>query len=582
MKLSHFLIPTLKEEPSDADTRAHSLMLRAGLIRRLTAGVFTFLPLGWRVIKKIENIIRQEQNRFDCQEINMPVLNPRELWEESGRWTDFGDALFRLKDRKGRDLCLGPTHEEVITELARAYIKTYRELPQTWYQIQTKFRDEQRPRAGVIRARQFIMMDAYSMDYTQEGLDKSYDNQRIIYERIYRRCGLDYVIVGASSGLMGGTGSQEFMLLSPDGEDSIVTCDSCGYAANLEIARSRLLDNPEKKANFPACEEVHTPEKRTIEHVSGFLDVKPSDLMKSILVVGADGNPVLALIRGDLEINESKLMSSIGQVYVPMTPEEIINVTGAEAGFIGPIRLKKKVRIMVDSSILEGVDYITGANKNHYHFKNVVPGRDFPIVERVDIRMVREGEGCTTCGENISIKRAIELGHIFKLGTKYSCSMKANYTDFNGTEHPIIMGCYGIGLERIMAGAIDFHADKDGISWPVSITPFDFIIITLQPPDPAINEVAERIYNELRDLGRDVLWDDRDASPGVKFKDADLIGIPFHVVLGKRFLSDRTIEVKIRKTGERISIKPEVAVEELLKFYHQSLSELNHKADEVK
>ena len=582
MKLSRFLMPTIKEEPTEADTRAHSFMLRAGLIRRLTAGVHTFLPLGWRVIKKIENIIREEQNRFGCQEINMPVLNPRELWEESGRWFDFGDTLFRLKDRRGRDLCLGPTHEEVITDLARAYILSYREMPQTWYQIQTKFRDEQRPRAGVIRGRQFIMMDAYSMDFTQDGLDKSYDIQRQIYERIFRRCGLEYVIVGASSGLMGGTGSQEFMLLSPDGEDSVVVCESCGYASNLEVAEGRVPDEGGATGETGKVEEVSTPNTRTIVEVSEFLKVKPSDLMKSLLVMSKDDKPVLALIRGDLEVNEVKLMTAIGSEFRPMLPEEITELTGAEAGFVGPVGMKKKPRIIVDTSIIKERGYITGANKNHYHIRNVVAGRDFPIDEVRDIRMLREGDGCKRCGKALSIKRAIELGHIFKLGTKYSQSMKALYTDSEGKEHPIIMGCYGIGLERIMAGAVDFHADKDGISWPASIAPFDFIIITLMQEDEKIMKLAEELYSKLQDLGKDVLWDDREYSPGVKFKDADLIGIPFHVVIGKRYLTDGIIEIKTRKTGERRKVNPEVAIEELLKIYHEAMNEIKSKADEVK
>ena len=580
MKLSHFLMPTLKEVPSEADTRAHSLMLRAGLIRRLTAGVHSFLPLGWRVMKKIENIIREEQNRFDCQEINMPVLNPRELWEESNRWTDFGDVLFRLKDRRGRDLCLGPTHEEVITDLARSFIKSYRELPQTWYQIQTKFRDEARPRAGVIRGRQFTMMDAYSFDYSQEGLDESYDNQRIIYERIYRRCGLEYSIVSASSGLMGGTGSQEFMQLTSDGEDTVVTCEICGYAVNSEVAQSKLLQISKIVDNPTESEDVHTPDKKTIAAVSEFLGVRPMDLMKSILVM-ADDKPVLALIRGDLEVNETKLMAVIGAEYRAMEPHEIVEMTGADAGFIGPIGWKTKPRIIVDDSIVKGAAYITGANKNDYHVKNVIAGRDFPVDDVVDIRVVTDGEGCPNCDANIKISRAVELGHIFKLGTKYSKSMGAKYTDSDGVDNPLIMGCYGIGLERIMSGAVDTNADDFGICWPATIAPFDFIIISLMQTESSIMETAKSIYEKLQGVGKDVLWDNREYNPGVKFKDADLIGIPIHLVIGKSFLNDGLIEIKIRKTGERRKIKPEVAIEELIKIHHELINELNDSAEQV-
>ena len=582
MKLSHFLMPTMKEQPAEADTKAHGLMLRAGLIRRLTAGVHSFLPLGWRVIKKIEQIIREEQNRFDCQEINMPVLNPRELWDETNRWTEFGDVLFRLKDRRGRDLCLGPTHEEVITDLARTFVSSYRELPQTWYQIQSKFRDEARPRAGVVRGRQFIMMDAYSLDHEPEGLDKSYDNQRIIYERIYKRCGLDYTIVGASSGLMGGSGSEEFMFLTPDGEDTVITCSKCGYSSNSEVAESRLLDDSEVAENPPEAEEVHTPDTRTIDAVSEFLKVQPKDLMKSLLVMTDKDKPVLALIRGDHDVNETKLMTAIGSEFRPMEPHEIQDLAGAEPGFIGPIGWKKKPWILVDKSIIEGASYITGANKDHYHLKNAVAGRDFSIDNIVDLRVVSDGEGCPNCESNIKITRAVELGHIFKLGTKYSKAMKAHYTDSKGVDHPIIMGCYGIGLERIMSGAIDLHADKFGICWPASLAPFDFTIISLMQSEPGVMEKAGEIYEKLTGLGLDVLWDNREHNPGVKFKDADLIGIPIHLIIGKSFLKDGTVELKNRKTQERRNIKPELAVEEMIKLRHEMLNELMGAADMVK
>lgn len=581
MKLSNFLMPTLKEVPSEADTRAHSLMLRAGLIRRLTAGVHSFLPLGWRVMKKIETIIREEQNRFDCQEINMPVLGPRELMEECNRWEDFGDVLFRLKDRRGRDLFLGPTHEEVITDLARSFITSYKELPQTWYQVQTKFRDEARPRAGVIRGRQFTMMDAYSFDHSQDGLDKSYDNQRIIYERIYRRCGLDYTIVGASSGLMGGTGSQEFMQLTPDGEDTVIICDKCGYSANSEVAQSRLKEVSAVVENPPEPEEVHTPDKKTIDDVAEFLGVDSNSLMKSVLVIAND-KPVLALIRGDLEVNETKLIMAIGSDYRAMEPEEILEFAGADAGSIGPIGWKKQPWIIVDESIVESASYITGANKNDYHLKNVVPGRDFSVKTVKDLRVVNDDEGCPNCDANIRISRAVEIGHIFKLGTKYSKAMKAKYTDQSGKENPLIMGCYGIGLERIMAGTVETHADKNGIIWPATIAPFDFIIISLMQSEPGVMDTARDIYDKLQEIGLDVLWDNREYNPGVKFKDADLIGIPIHLVVGKSFINEGLVEIKIRKTGERRKVKPELAMEELIKIRHELLNEMNDIADQVK
>jgi len=567
MRLSHYLVPTIKEIPAEAETLSHRLMLRAGLIRQLTAGVYSYLPLGWRTLRKIERIVREEMDAIGSQELYLPALQPAELWDETGRREVMDEILFQFSDHKGRNLLLAPTHEEDIAELARAYIQSYRDLPQQWYQIQIKFRDEVRPRSGLIRTRQFTMKDAYSLSVDREDLDAWYDKNRQAYSNIFTRAGVTFYIVGAHSGAMGGTGSEEFMLASDSGEDSIVICDSCGYLANLEVAKS-TIDHHEK-LDVPT-EDVHTPDQRTIEEVAEFLGVDQSEIMKSVVyTLVPQETPLLVLIRGDLEVSEAKLEMALGgQLYRPAHPEEIMEMSGAEAGFIGPVGLKRKdVRILIDESIPAGVPFVGGANKDHYHIRNLTRGRDFDGEEE-EVRQASEGEKCGQCEGNLGIKRAIELGHIFKLGTKYSDSMGCMFLDENNEEKPIVMGCYGIGIERIMVGAIEEHADENGIVWPMSVAPFHVIILPLDTRVKEAWDAAEKIYEKCWETGVEALIDDRDQSPGFKFKDADLLGIPIQIILGKRAIDSGNAEVKIRRTGERTN----VPLDELMENPKEALS----------
>ncbi len=553
MRLSHYLVPTIKETPSEAETLSHRLMLRAGLIRQLTAGVYTYLPLGWRALRKIEQIVREEMDAIGSQEMLLPLIHPAELWDETGRRQVMKDILFQFKDNKGRDLLLGPTHEEVIGELARAYIHSYRDLPQQWYQIQTKCRDELRPRSGLMRVREFAMKDAYSLSTSWEDLDVWYERNRQAYSNIFRRAGLSFFIVGAHSGAMGGTGSEEFMLPAESGEDSIAICESCGYQANLEVARSRI--NHREQLDVPMV-DVATPDSRTIEEVAGFLGVDKSETMKSVIyMLLPEQTPLLVLIRGDLEVSESKLEIAVGgHEYRPAHPEEIKEMSGAEPGFIGPVGLKRKdVKILVDDSIAPGVPFIGGANKDHFHIRNVTFLRDF-TGDAADLRLACSGDLCSHCDGRLRVLNAIELGHIFKLGTKYSDSMGCMFLDEDNVEKPIIMGCYGIGIGRIMVAAIEEHADENGIVWPMSIAPFHVIIIPLDARNVELWKTAGEIYNKCWESGIEALLDDREQSPGFKFKDADLLGIPIQIILGKRALESGNAEVKIRRTSERPAV----------------------------
>lgn len=553
MRFSQAFIPTLKETPSDAVIPSHALMIRAGLIRQLAAGVYSELPFGWRAARKAMQIVREEMDRIGAQELFLPVLNPIEVWQETGRATDFGDELFRLKDRKGHSMCLGPTHEEIICDLARAFVRSYRDLPQVWYQVQTKLRDEPRPRSGVLRARQFIMKDAYSLDADEEGLDRSYNNQAIAYRRIFERCGLKFFEVGASSGLMGGSGSEEFMVESPHGEDSVALCNSCSYAANLQVASSRPNPISDPPSDNPSAEPqlVATPEKRTIEEVSGFLKVKPERLIKTLIFVASD-KPVMALVAGDDELNEDKLMRSVG-AFRPAHPDEIKELFKTEIGFLGPYKAPK-MPIYADLRLKGGKNRITGANQNHYHITGVDVDRHFKPDHWADLRIAKEGEGCPICHGNLRLANAIEIGHIFKLGTKYSSAMGANFLDAEGREKPIIMGSYGIGIGRIVACAIELGHDDAGIIWPKSLAPYDVELIGLNMKEAQIREQAEKIYDELQASGLSVLFDDRDVSPGFKFKDADLLGIPLQVVVSPKNLAKEQVEVKDRRTGQRTLI----------------------------
>ncbi len=551
MFLSKLFVPTLREIPAEAEAVSHILMLRAGYVRQLAAGLYIYLPLAWRVMERINKIIKEEMDAIGAQEISMPALHPSEIWEKTGRWTAIGDEMFRLKDRGDRDMCLGMTHEEIITWLASMEIRSYRDLPQVWYQIQTKFRDEARPKSGILRTREFIMKDSYSFDRDEKGLEENYQKHAEAYHRIYKRCGLDYYQVDSDPGMMGGATAHEFMAPSPAGEDMIVLCSKCGYSANVELAGSvppeQVLSGDE--GNW-SREDLPTPGKRTVAEVSNFLSQDPSCFIKSLLLIG-DNGPFLALVRGDQELHEMKLRRIAGE-FRPAEKEEVKKILGVEAGFIGPHN--HDLKIIADHSLKEGV-YITGANKEGFHTKGIRPNEDFDAAWH-DVHVAAGGDGCPKCGAELSDAKAIEIGNIFKLGTKYSVPLKAVYLDESGEERPVIMGSYGIGPARIAAAAVEQNNDKDGIIWPVNIAPFDVEIVPLATDDRDLWDRSQEIYHSLKDLELEVLLDDRNERPGVKFKDADLLGIPIQIIIGKKGLKDGVVEFKVRKTGETERIAP--------------------------
>jgi prolyl-tRNA synthetase len=555
MRYSNMFIPTLRDVPADAEAVSHILMLRAGFVRQLAAGLYIYLPLGWRVLNKINAIIRGEMDAIGAQEISMPVLHPAEIWQQTGRWDAIGDEMFRLKDRSGRDMCLGMTHEEIMTWLASREIRSYRDLPQVWYQIQTKLRDEARPKSGILRTREFLMKDSYSFDVSEEALEKNYRLHADAYHKIYERCGLRFFMVEADPGMMGGAVSHEFMAPSPAGEDEVAICKKCGYSANVELALSSPVKN--ERVDWKR-EEVHTPEKRTVLEVSRFLKLPASYFLKSILVITEKG-PVLALVRGDHDLHEKKLAKAVGN-HRPAQKTEVKEILGVEAGFIGP--MGHKVKIVADESLREGI-FVSGANKPHYHVKGVAAA-DFEA-EWHDIHVSKEGDLCVKCGSPLHVERVIEIGNIFKLGTKYSAPLKAVFLDESGQEKPIIMGSYGIGPARIAAAAIEQNNDKDGMIWPESIAPFDIELLPLNGKDTRTMETAEGFYKSFSEKGLDVLMDDRDERAGVKFKDADLIGIPGQIVIGEKNLKEGLVEIKKRKTKETIKVKVEEAVSHYLR-----------------
>ncbi len=541
MRYSKTLIPTLKEMPSDAEAISHILLLRGGYVRQLASGLYIYLPLFWRVLEKINNILRHELNRIGAQEISMPVLNPAEVWQKTGRWNDIKEEMFRLKDRTGRDMCLAMTHEEIMTWLAARELKSYRDLPQVWYQIQTKVRDEARPKSGVLRTREFIMKDSYSFDVDEEGLQKNYDLHIEAYDRIFKRCGITFYRVESDPGMMGGSSAHEYMAPSLAGEDEVALCGYCGYAANVELAASVPKEYQYEET---ALEEVFTPQKRTVEEVSGHLQIGADNFIKNLLLI-SDGGPVLAVIRGDQALHEKKVSRIIGP-FRPAHREEVASILGVEAGFIGP--MGHKVRIIADNVLMTGV-YVSGANKTDYHVKGIRPDVDFQA-QWYDIHTVRSGDGCPRCGNPLRIEQVIEIGNIFKLGTKYSVPLNAVYLNKDGVEVPIVMGSYGIGPARIAAAAIEQHHDVNGIVWPDSIAPFAVELIPLNVKDELTLSVTERLYSELSNKSIEVLLDDRDERAGVKFKDADLLGIPYQVILGPKSLKEGFVEVKRRKTGK--------------------------------
>jgi len=559
MRLSEYFIPTLKETPSDAVIRSHQLMLRAGMIRMLAAGVYSYLPMGWKIMRKVMQIIREEMDAIGGQEFYLPALNPIDIWEETGRATDFGDELFRLKDRKGRGMCLAPTHEEVICAIARNEIRSYKDLPQIWYQIQNKFRDEPRPRSGVLRTRQFIMKDSYTLDVSEEALDISYNKHAEAYKKIFSRCGLKFFIVGASSGLMGGSASQEFMVESDAGEDTCALCDRCGYAANVEIAQFRV--EPKDDLSNTELEEVYTPEKRTVEEVSEFLGLEKKHFIKSLLFV-IDSEPVMILIRGDHDVNESKMIANFGPKFRPATDEEVQKYLNAPVGFIGPVGVKN-IPIYVDKTLENQSGFVSGANKDQYHIKGIDICRDVSVRAVVDVALVQEGDFCPECGEPLRIVRAIELGHIFKLGTKYSESMGATFLDADGKEKPIVMGSYGIGVERIVAAFIEQNADDKGLCWNKALAPFLVHIVPINYKNSEIKKLADRLYEELQQNGVDVLLDDREFSPGFKFRDADLLGMPLQVIISEKNIQKNQVEIKFRRSDERRYVPIDKAIQEI-------------------
>jgi len=560
MRYTSYFIPTHKEVPSDAEVISHQLMVRAGMIRKLTSGTYTYLPAGLRAIKKVEAIIREEMNRAGAIEILMPAVQPAELWQESGRWEHYGRELLRFKDRHDREACFGPTHEEVVTDLVRKEIHSYKQMPINLYQIQTKFRDEIRPRFGLMRAREFIMKDAYSFDVDEEGANRSYEAMYEAYTRIFRRCGLRFRAVEADTGTIGGSYSHEFMVLAETGEDQIVNCTRCAYAANLERAEVRTADTPHSPEDDPLrpLTEVSTPGMRTVEEVTAFLSVSPDQLVKT-LILAVDDQPVAVLIRGDHDLNEAKLRNLLGAQTVELAPEHMIEeATAAPVGFAGPVGLK--VKIVADAAVKTMRNFVTGGNRKDLHQINVNLERDFQVHQFGDLRVITPGDRCPRCGEAVEFGRGIEVGHIFKLGTKYSRALNAVFLNREGKESPIIMGCYGIGVGRTVAAAIEQNHDADGILFPIPIAPFEVTVLPLQMHDAKVVETAEKIHAELTGHGIDTLLDDRDERAGFKFNDADLLGIPVRVTVGAKGLKNGEVEIKLRSETESAFVPVDAAL----------------------
>jgi len=557
MRYSQYFIPTLKENPADAEIVSHKLMIRSGMIRKLAAGIYNYLPLGLRSIRKVENIVRQEMDRAGAIELLMPMVLPSDLWKESKRWDLYGKELLRFRDRAEREFCLGPTHEEIITDIVRREIRSYKQLPVNLYQIQTKFRDEIRPRFGVMRGREFLMKDAYSFDVNEEGAEDSYWKMFETYNRIFERCGLEFKSVEADTGNIGGSFSHEFMVLAPTGEDVIVSCSDCKYAANLELAEVGIAQEVETgKSHQEEIREVHTPRITTVEEVAEFLSCDVSQLIKT-MIVKVDSKPVVILVRGDHELSLTKLRNLLGAEVVELADEKTIEeVTGGEKGFSGPVGIK--IDIIADKDLKNHRNGVTGANRADYHVTGVNPSRDYNVKRFADLRVAKEGDRCPKCSSGVlEMTRGIEVGHVFKLGTKYSDAMNATFSDVDGKEKPFIMGCYGIGIGRTVAAAIEQNNEDTGPVFPVSIAPFEVSIVPLNFTDEDIREVSENIYNNLQKAGIDVLIDDRDVTAGVKFNDSDLVGSPVQVTVGKKSLKDKCVEIKDRRTGlkEKVDIE---------------------------
>lgn len=556
-------MPTLREVPAEAEITSHKLMLRAGLIRKLAAGIYSYLPLGLRFYKKIENIVREEMDRAGAQELLMPALLPADAYRASGRWEVFGPSMFKLKDRYERDFCLGPTHEELFTQTVINEIHSYKEYPMTLYQIQTKYRDEGRPRFGLMRGREFVMKDAYSFDLDEAGLDKSYRIMYDAYCRIFNRLGLDFTIVDADSGAMGGSGSQEFMVKSPVGEDGIAYCDECGYAANYEKAECVVCEKPSPEGDFD-IEKIHTPNAHTIEELVSFLNAKAYNFAKTI-IYKADDKYIAAMVRGDREINEVKLKNLVGCIddLELAEPFAVRELTHAEVGFAGPVGLE--IPVYVDNEVLKMKNFIVGANETDMHYKNVNVNKDFTPFKVADIRVIEDGDVCPRCGKPIKTAQGIEVGHIFKLGTKYSDALGLKYLDENGKSNTVVMGCYGIGVSRCLSAVIEQCNDENGIIFPVAVAPYEAIVIPVNNKQPEQTELAEKIYEDLKAKGIDVLLDDRAERAGVKFKDADLIGVPVRIVVGKK-CGEGVVEYKERTAAEAVEKTVDNAVADVVEF----------------
>lgn len=561
MRLTRFLLPTLKDLPSDADTVSARLMLRAGMIRKVASGLYEWLPVGLRVLRRVERIVREEMDRIGGQEVWLPVVQPKNLWEETGRWQQYGKEMLRLRDRKETEFCLAPTAEEVITDLVRREVRSYRELPLLLYQFGTKFRDEIRPRFGVMRAREFYMKDAYSFHADDASAEAAYRDVLEAYTRIFQRCGLKFRPVEADTGTIGGNFSHEFMVLAETGEETISACSSCGYAANVERAEC-LPAESSKEIPLP-IQDVATPGVGAVDAVAALLKVSTSNVIKTVLFV-ADGTPVVALVRGDHELNEHKLKRLLGAKNIFKAGDDVYRQTAAcEPGFAGPVGLS--ARVVADHSVMAMTNAVTGANKTDFHCRNVNPGRDFTPAQVGDVRMVIEKDPCPKCKSPLCFFKGIEVGHAFKLGTKYSAAMDAGFLNDKGTKSPFIMGCYGIGVSRVVAAAIEQSSDADGIVWPASLAPFDALILPLNTAEPAVMEAAERLEKELVAAGLDVLVDDRDQRAGVKFKDADLLGIPWRITVGEKKLALGQVEIKARGVKESMDVPLDQAAGILLK-----------------
>ncbi len=581
MRLSQLLFVSLREVPAEAELVSHQLLLRASFIRKLSAGIYTYLPLGWRSLLKIIAIVREEMNKAGAQELLMPFAHPAELWQETGRWDEYGDLLMKLRDRQGRWFCLGPTHEEVITDLARQMVHSYRQLPLNLYQIGTKFRDELRPRGGLIRAREFLMKDAYSFDRDEAGLDKSFEAMRKAYIRIFTRCGLPFVIVEAEAGAIGGTENLEFLVIAESGEDRLLQCPRCGYAANRERAERRP---PEGLERFVAkgqgegtapLQKVATPNRRTVEEVSEFLGVRPDQLVKTLLYVADDGRIVAAMVRGDHELNEAKLMRAVGARVKMADADTVQRITEAPVGFAGPIGLKEKgVLMLADYDIAFLSDFVIGANETDAHFVNANWGRDFAIDRFADLRFADRDDGCPRCDGILQMHNAIEVGHIFKLGTRYSEPMRATFVDEDGKEKPFVMGCYGIGVSRILATVAEIHHDDDGLIFPITVAPFEAWVLPIES-EGDLREVAERVYADLQRVGVEVVLDDRDERAGVKFKDMDLVGVPIQIVVGRSVRERGEVEIRLRRNrNDRHYVPVNAVTERVLTLRRQLYAEL--------